>query len=72
MMRQLLGKGTPPGLQDLSVESLLMLLRLWIAILVGHRLGNRGGSNANALASGAVKFSLPWRQNEQPTFTTGC
>ena len=34
-MRQLLGKGTPRGLQGLSAESLLMGLRRWIAVLVG-------------------------------------
>jgi transposase len=33
VMRQQLGKGTPRGLQDLSAESLLMWLRLWIAVL---------------------------------------
>jgi transposase len=33
-MRQRLGKGTPRGLQGLSAESLLMWLRLWIAVLV--------------------------------------
>jgi DDE family transposase len=34
VMRQQLGKGTPRGLQDLSAESLLMWLRLWIAVLM--------------------------------------
>ena len=34
MMRQLLGKGTPRGLQDLSADALLTFLRLWIAVLV--------------------------------------
>jgi transposase len=33
VMRQLLGKGTPRGLQGLSVDSLVLLLRLWIAVL---------------------------------------
>jgi transposase len=33
VMRQQLGKGTPRGLQGLSAESLLMWLRLWIAVL---------------------------------------
>ena len=33
-MRQLLGKGTPRGLQGLSAESLLMWLRFWIAVLM--------------------------------------
>jgi transposase len=34
LMRQQLGKGTPRGLQGLSAESLLMWLRLWIAVLM--------------------------------------
>src|ERR1700681_2352882 len=34
VMRQLLGKGTPRGLQGLSADALAILLRLWIAILV--------------------------------------
>jgi transposase len=33
VMRQLLGKGTPRGLQGFSVDSLVLLLRLWIAVL---------------------------------------
>ena len=34
VMRQLLGKGTPRGLQGLSADALAILLRFWIAILV--------------------------------------
>jgi transposase len=34
VMRQGIGKGTPRGLQGLSAESLLMWLRLWMAVLV--------------------------------------
>src|SRR5205809_5335944 len=34
VMRQLLGKGTPRGLQGLSADALATLLRFWIAILV--------------------------------------
>ena len=69
MMRQLLGKGTPRGLQDLSAERLLMLLRRWIAVWVRQGSGNR--NEAYVVPSlRALKFS--WRQNGQPTFTTGC
>jgi transposase len=50
MMRQLLGKGTPRGLQGLSAESLLILLRLWIAVLVRHRTGDRSGPHAHTPA----------------------
>lgn len=35
IMRQVFGKGTPRGLQGLAAESLLIWLRLWIAVLVG-------------------------------------
>jgi transposase len=38
VMRQLLGKGTPRGLQGFSADSLLTLLRFWIAILVRTEL----------------------------------
>jgi transposase len=34
VMRQLLGKGTPRGLQGLSADALLILLRFWMANLV--------------------------------------
>ena len=34
VMRQLLGKGTPRGLQGLSADALLILSRFWIALLV--------------------------------------
>jgi transposase len=33
VMRQLLGRGTPRGLQGLSADALLAFLRLWIAVL---------------------------------------
>ena len=33
VMRQLLGKGTPRGLQGTSADALLAFLRLWIAVL---------------------------------------
>jgi transposase len=34
VMRQLLGKGTPRGLQGLSADALLAFLRLWIMVLM--------------------------------------
>ncbi len=34
IMRELLGKGTPRGCQGFSADAVLMLLRLWIALLV--------------------------------------
>ena len=47
-VRQLLGRGTPRGLQGLSAESLRMLLQLWIVVLVGTELGGRIGHDAHA------------------------
>ena len=40
VMRQLLGKGTPRGLQGASADALLAFLRFWIAVLA-HRKGKR-------------------------------
>lgn len=34
VMRQLLDKGTPRGLQGFSADALLTFLRLWIAVLL--------------------------------------
>jgi hypothetical protein len=44
VMRQLLGKGTPRGLQGLSAESLLMLLQFWIVVLVGTEQEGASGT----------------------------
>jgi hypothetical protein len=40
VMRQLLGKGTPRGLQGASADVLLAFLRFWIAVLA--RTGQQG------------------------------
>jgi hypothetical protein len=72
VMRQLLGKGTPRGLQGLSVESLLTLWRLWIAVLV--RLEQDGAStrcSRPACRVHRILHSLRG-QNEHTTLTTGC
>jgi transposase len=41
VMRELLGKGTPRGLQGSSVDQLLVFLRLWIALLLRYSLETR-------------------------------
>ncbi|HEX9110036.1 MAG TPA: hypothetical protein VF845_01050 [Terriglobales bacterium] len=57
--RQLLGKGTPRGLQGFSADSLLILLRFWNAILVRTRTGMRIGPDASALTRRAHRNSYP-------------
>jgi transposase len=52
VMRQLLGKGTPRGLQGLSADALLILLRFWIALLV--RTGHESASVPLPMPSHAV------------------
>src|SRR6266849_7844649 len=64
VMRQGLGKGTPRGLQGLSAESLLIWLRLWMAVLV--RIAGEAASPPMLMPL-AEKLSFPSRQTEQPT-----
>jgi transposase len=56
VMRQLLGKGTPRGLQGLSADALAILLRLWIAILVRAEL--ECSSVAMPLSSHALRIII--------------
>jgi transposase len=56
VMRQLLGKGTPRGLQGLSADALAILLRFWIAILV--RAEQECASVAMPLSSRAVRIII--------------
>jgi hypothetical protein len=72
VMRQLLGKGTPRGLQGLSAESLLMLLQLWIAVLVGTKQGGASGTMLMPLHAVNRIFHSPRRQNKQITSATRC
>src|SRR2546422_4808146 len=69
VMRQGLGKGTPRGLQGLSAESLLIWLRLWMAVLV--RIAGEAASPPMLMPL-AEKLSFPSRQTEQPTSATDC
>jgi hypothetical protein len=72
VMRQLLGKGTPRGLQGLSAESLLMLLQFWIVVLVGkNRRAHRARCSCPYMLCASI-FSFPSRQNEQITSAASC
>jgi len=59
VMRQLLGKGTPRGLQGLSAKSLLMLLQLWIAVLVGTEQEAASGTMLMPLHAVCIEFFIP-------------
>jgi len=68
VMRQLLGKGTPRGLQGFSADALLALLRFWIAVLVrteGMYIGpasvltRRAHNNSYPARGGVNKPLLP-------------
>src|SRR3989454_10074474 len=72
VMRKLLGKGTPRGLQGLSVEDLLLLLRFWVAVLAGA--AEESASTPMFMSSHALpsRFLLYSRQNERISSATGC
>lgn len=61
VMRQLLGRGTPRGLQGLSAESLLLLLQLWIVVLVRIDLESASHRCSGLCMPRASNFSLPSR-----------
>jgi transposase len=72
VMRKLLGKGTPRGLQGLSAEDLLLLLRFWVAVLACA--AEESASTPMFMSSHAVpsRFLLCSRQNERISSATGC
>src|SRR6266496_6555229 len=72
VMRKLLGKGTPRGLQGLSAENLLLLLRFWVAVLAGAV--EESASTPMFMSSHALpsRFLLCSRQNERISSATGC
>src|SRR2546427_573739 len=72
VMRKLLGKGTPRGLQGLSAENLLLLLRFWVAVLDGA--AEESASTPMFMSSHALpsRFLLCSRQNERISSATGC
>ena len=69
VMRQQLGKGTPRGLQGLSAESLLMWLRLWIAVLM--RIAGEDAFEPTFMLP-VPELSFPSRHSQQLTSATGC
>ena len=54
-MRKLLGKGTPRGLQGLSAEDLLILLRFWVTVLA---CASESASPPMLLPSHAVRIEI--------------
>src|SRR5438034_237393 len=72
VMRKLLGKGTPRGLQGLSAEDLLLLLRFRVAVLAGA--AEESASTPMFMSSHALpsRFLLCSRQNERISSATGC
>src|SRR6266566_6195175 len=72
VMRKLLGKGTPRGLQGLPAEDLLLLLRFWVAVLAGA--AEESASTPMFMSSHAVpsRFLFCSRQNERISSATGC
>jgi hypothetical protein len=69
VMRQLFGKGTPRGLQDLSAESVLTYLALWRAIL--SRIAEEDAFERIFVLLAQVTV-ISWPQNDKITSTTDC
>jgi len=69
VMRQLFGKGTPRGLQDLSTELLLTYLALWRAILARIAEKDSFERMLILLAQTAV---ISWQHSDKNTSTTEC
>jgi transposase len=72
VMRQLLGKGTPRGLQGFSADALLTFLRLWIAVLLRLEPKRVALAQPTHPAKKATTFSSCPRQSERITSATGC
>lgn len=72
VMRQLLGKGTPRGLQDLSAESWLTLLRFWSVVLA--RIEEKRSPDFIHMPSikGVHRIFVPPQPGKETTLTTGC
>ena len=69
IMRQVFGKGTPRGLQDLSAELLLTYLSLWSTIL--SRIAEKEALERILMLSAQLTVSLSL-QNYRKTSTTDC
>jgi transposase len=69
VMRQVFGKGTPRGLQDLSAELLLTYLALWRAI--SARIAEKDSLERMFMPTAGVTVTF-LRQNDKNTSTTDC
>ena len=69
VMRQLFGKGTPRGLQDLSSDFLLSYLGLWLEIL--SRIAEKDALEHILMLSAQVTVSFPLQNYRTPS-TTDC
>ena len=69
LMRQVLGKGTPRGLQDLSAELFLTYISLWRAIL--SRIAEKDELERIFMLPAQVTVSFS-PQNDRNTSTTDC
>ena len=72
MLRRLLGKGTPRGLQGLSAESFLTLLRLWALVLVCSEQKTPRDMKLVPSHPGVHRIFISPQQAERTTLTTGC
>ena len=73
VMRKLLGKGTPRGWQGFSADQVLVFLRLWIVLLVRHRIEN--ASRTLPLSSEAPRADLTsplLLEGQEVISATGC
>jgi transposase len=69
VMRQQFGKGTPRGWQDFSAESLLLWLRIWMAVLT--RIASQDVSWLTLVPLAETLSCSTW-PSEQPTSATDC
>jgi len=72
VMRQLLGKGTPRGLQGLSADAFLAFSAALDRVFGSHNTGKRIGSDTQVLQPCAAKLSSRSQQSEQTISATGC
>lgn len=73
VMRELLGKGTPRGLQGSSVDQLLVFLRFWIALLLRYSLENASRTPPMCLDAPDADLTVSLLLHRQEiTSATGC
>ena len=72
VMRQLLGMGTPRGLQGLSADAFLAFSAALDRGFGSHNTGKRIGSDTQVLLPCAAKHPSRSQQSEQTISATGC